>query len=388
MKPALLALVTFALGSAIGWIATRTEFSGNPQPLSNLTRNAAQSTDQATGPTSGPRIVVAGGPRYNFGKINRYAADSHEFEIINEGTAPLTLAIGKTTCKCTSFSFAKGELAPGERTTVRLEWTVKTGDPMFEQSAELLTNDPQHNPLQLTIHGDVVDTVRPDRSQFSLGDFSANESQTFRMRFYAFLDQDFRIEKHEWALQDTADRLKVEFVPLTSEQLAQEKGAVAGVEIVLSISPGLPLGPFQQTLKLTSNLTGHEPMEMVVVGNVVSDISLIGSGVYADKLVVSMGNLDQGKVHSKTVYVLVKGPHRDETGVRIDSTDPTQHFAATLGEPLRDNPKIIRYPLTITIPADAPPIARSGDEAYAKIKLAFTHPQVTEMTVRVRYTVK
>ncbi len=388
MKPALLALVTFALGSAIGWIATRTEFSSPSPPIAHQQELVAEPTDQATGPADGPRIVVVGGPRYNFGKINRYANDSHEFEIINEGTAPLTLAIGKTTCKCTSFSFAKGELAPGEKTTVKLEWTVKTGDAMFEQSAELLTNDPQHNPLHLVIHGDVVDTVRPDRTQFSLGDFSANELQTFRMRFYAFLDKDFRIEKHEWVRPEGADHLKVEFVPLSPEQLAQEKGAVGGVEVVLSISPGLPLGPFNQTLKLTGNLRGHEPMDIGVTGNVVSDISLVGSGVHADRLVVSMGNLDQGKEHSKTVYVLVKGPHREETAVRIESTDPAQHFAATLGEPLRDNPKIIRYPLTITIPADAPPIARSGDEAFAKIKLAFTHPQVTEMTVRVRYTVK
>jgi hypothetical protein len=388
MKPALFALVTFALGSAIGWIATRNEFSDRSPPIAPASQRVAEPTGAGTIPASGPRIVVVGGPRYNFGKINRYANDSHEFEIINEGTAPLTLAIGKTTCKCTSFSFAKGELAPGEKTTVKLEWTVKTGDAMFEQSAELLTNDPQHKTLHLVIQGDVVDTVRPDRTQFSLGDFSANEPQTFRMRFYAFLDQDFRLEKYEWVRPEGADRLQVEFVPLSPEQLAEEKGAVAGVEVVLSIAPGLPLGPFNQTLKLTGNLRGHEPMDMVVTGHVVSDISLVGSGVHADRLIVSMGNLNQGTEHSKTVFVLVKGPHREETNVRMESSDPTQHFVATLGEALRDNPKIIRYPLTITIPADAPPVARNGEEAFAKIKLAFTHPQVTEMTVRVRYTVK
>jgi hypothetical protein len=388
MKPTLFALLTLALGSAIGWIATSTEFADDTLPVDRVDSASAGSAANNASTTQAPRIVVVGGPRYDFGKINRYATDSHEFEVINEGTAPLTIAIGKTTCKCTSFSFAKGTLAPGEKTTVRLEWTVKTGDEMFEQSAELITNDPNNNPLPLTIHGQVVDTVRPDRSQFVLGDLSANEPQTFRMRFYAFLDKEFKVEKHEWVNPAGADRLSVEIVPLTPEQLTQESGAVAGVEIVLTVAPGLPLGPLHQMLRLTTNLPGHEPMEMAVTGTVVSDISLVGSGVLSDKLIVNLGTLTQGKEHQKTIFVLVKGPHREATAVKIESLDPQQFFHAALGEPLRDNPKIVRHPLTITIPADAVPVARNGDEAYARIKLGLTHPQVSEMTVRVRYTVK
>jgi hypothetical protein len=388
MKPALFAIATLALGAAIGWISTRTEFAGETLPVDIRTVSSPGRSGSAAAPTSGPRIVVANGARHDFGKINRFASDSHTFEIINEGDAPLTLALGKTTCKCTSFSFEKGELAPGERTKVKLEWTVKTGDSMFEQSAELLTNDPQNKTLPLTIHGTVVDTVRPDRTQFVLGDLSANEPQTFRMRIHAFIDKDFQIEKHEWAKKESADHFSVEFKPLTPEQIAEEPGAVSGVELALTVAPGLPLGPFSQTLKLTSNLPTHDPIEIPVYATLVSDISLAGSGVSADKLVVNMGVLDQGREHKKTVYLLVKGPHRDSTTISIASLDPTQHFQAELGEPSRDNPKIVRYPLTITIPADAVPVARNSSEAYAKIKLALTHPQVSEMTVRVRYTVK
>jgi hypothetical protein len=208
------------------------------------------------------------------------------------------------------------------------------------------------------------------------------------MRFHAYIDKDFAIEKQEWVKPDGVDHLNVQFVPLTAEQVAEESGAVSGVEVVLTVSPGLPLGQFTQTLKLTSNLLQHEPIEMGVMGTAVSDISLAGSGVSADKLVVSMGTLDQGTEHQKTVYLLVKGPHRDTTSINIVSLEPTQLFQATLGEPLRDNPRIVRYPLTIVIPADAVPVARTADEAYAKIKLALTHPQVSEMTIRVRYTVK
>jgi hypothetical protein len=387
MKPFLFALTTLALGSAIGWIATRSEFAREKLPIEPVSvRGSADSGGTAS--VIGPRAVVVGGSRYNFGTIDRYASDSHEFEIRNDGDAPLTLTVGKTTCKCTNFSAAKGSLAPGETTKVKLEWTVKTGDPLFEQSAELITNDPTANPLQLTIHGNVVDTVRPDRPQLSLGDVSANEPQTVRMRIHTYRDRQLAIEKHEWLRSEGVDHFEVSYAALSPEEVAQESGAFHGVEVTLTILPGLPLGPLAQTLKLSTNLVGHEAIEIPVVGNMVSDVSIVGSGVIADRLLINLGTLAQGAEHTKTVYLMVKGPYREETGLQIESLEPAQEFEATLGEPIRTNPKIVRYPLSIVIPAGITPVVRTSDETYARLKLAITHPQVKEMTVRLRYIVK
>jgi hypothetical protein len=63
-------------------------------------------------------------------------------------------------------------------------------------------------------------------------------------------------------------------------------------------------------------------------------------------------------------------------------------FSAKMGEPNRDNPKIVLYPLTIEIPANATPVSRAADGAYALIHLTTTHPDVKEMTVKVRYIIK
>jgi hypothetical protein len=170
--------------------------------------------------------------------------------------------------------------------------------------------------------------------------------------------------------------------------VAEENGAVSGFELELTVLPGLPLGPLAQTLKVMTNLKDHNALEIPLYGTVVSDVSLVGGGVNSDKLLVNMGTLDQGQPHHKTVFVLVKGPYREETKVQIAGTQPEEQFAAELGEPIRDNPKLVRYPLTITIPESAVPVVRNGDEAYARIKFDITHPQVKEMTVRVRYVVK
>lgn len=386
MKPTLFALATFALGSAIGWIATRTEFAAENLPLNEVRATAGNGSGEPA--KVGPKAIVVNGARYDFGTIDRFASDSHEFEILNGGDEPLSLVIGKSTCKCTKFATEKDALAPGEKTKVKLEWTVKTGDPMFEQSAELITNDPANNPLQLTIHGAVVDTVRADRSQLSLGDVSANEPQTFRMRIHTYRDHELAIEKYQWLNPDGTDHFEVSFVPLTAEQIAEEKGAYSGVEVVLVVLPGLPLGQLSQTLRLTTTLPDREPVEIPVAGTIVSDVTLVGGNVSADRLLVNMGTLEHGAEHKKTVYLVVKGPFRDETGLRIESVDPAQEFEAAIGEPIGDNPKVVRYPLTLVIPASALPVARNSDETSAQVKLAITHPQVKEMTIRVRYVLK
>ena len=63
-------------------------------------------------------------------------------------------------------------------------------------------------------------------------------------------------------------------------------------------------------------------------------------------------------------------------------------FKATLGEPNRDNAKIVRYPLTVEVPANATPVSRAADGAYALVHLTTTHPDVKELTIKVRYIVK
>jgi hypothetical protein len=384
MKPLLFALTTLALGSAIGWIATTSEFARERLPIEPVSASPAAGGAAAIG----PKAVVVGGNRHDFGTIDRYASDSHEFVVRNDGDAPLALNLGTATCKCTSFSAGKGTLAPGESTTVKLEWTVKTGDKLFEQSAEIFTNDPTANPLMLSIHGSVVDTVRPDRPELTLGEVSANEPQTVRMRVHTYRDRELVIKSHEWLRPDGVDRFEVTYTPLTPEQIAEEPGAFHGVEVALTIQPGLPLGPLAQTLKLHTNLPNHEAIELPVFGNVVSDVSLFGSGVVPDRLLVNLGTLTAGSETRRTVFLVVKGPYRDETQLTIESREPQNEFEATLGEPMRDNPKIVRYPLSIVVPASAPPAVRTSNETFAKVKLAITHPQVKEMTIRLRYTVK
>ena len=52
------------------------------------------------------------------------------------------------------------------------------------------------------------------------------------------------------------------------------------------------------------------------------------------------------------------------------------------------DPKIVRFPLTIEVPAGATPASHAAEGAYGLINLTTTHPDTKEMTIKVRYVVK
>ncbi len=382
MKPALIALVCLVLGVAIGWVSTRNEFARDVLPLTPARADNPQSEIAPA-----PRAVVVNGERHQFGTMDRYAKGSHVFKIRNEGNAPLELALGHTTCKCTVGELTTSRLAPGESTDVRLDWQVKTGESMFEQSAELTTNDPRHNPIHLTIHGNVIDTVRPDEPGFTLNDLSTNDTRIVRMGVWAYRATDLAVTSYRWLKPEHVDHLQVSIEPVPPD-VKWPQGATSGVVVALKILPGLPLGPISQTLQLDLNLSDREPLDLPLFGTVISDVSLAGPGVSASRLLVNLGQIKVGQGMKRTVFVTAKGPLRKDTEVRLSSSEPMGEFQATLGEAIRDNPALVRFPLTIEIPPSAAPIARNGDENYAHIRLTTTHPQVKELVVNLRYIVR
>src|SRR5262249_37960584 len=140
------------------------------------------------------------------------------------------------------------------------------------------------------------------------------------------------------------------------------------------------------TISVTTNQSS-EPQTVRVIGNVASDILLMGPNLVREKSLVSLGAITQATGKKHTIYLIVKGPHRDDTQVEIQSFEPTTDFSAKLGEPIHDSARTIRYPIVIEIPAGAAPVTRM-DGAYAQIHLTTTHPEVKELNVKVRYIVK
>lgn len=386
MKATIFALAALGIGIAVGLVVTNREFSHEVLPV-DITLTGGGQRLASTGKI-GPKVAIVNGARHDFGTMDRNAHGKHTWIVRNDGDAPLNLTTGQPSCGvCIKvFSVAKATLQPGEKTEVNIEWDVKTSDAEFEQSGPLDTNDKNRPSVQLALHGHVLDTVRTDRGDVHFHDLSANESASSSVNIYAFRDTELKIEKHDFSNPSLAKHFDISFAPLSTDELAREPNAKGGQKMTVEVKPGLPQGDFSETISITTD-QNPEPLSVRVIGNIASDILLMGPNVTRAKLLVSLGAISQkvGKKH--TVFVLVKGPHRDDTKVQIESVEPASEFSAKLGEPIRDSAKIVRYPITIEVPAGATLVTRM-EGSYATINVTTTHPEVKELNIKVRYVVK
>lgn len=393
MKTALVASGFLVLGAAVGVVSARLEFAGDILPTSGLQTAvkpqtpAAKAVPAATGAV--PKAVVVGGAYHDFGEMDRSAKGQHTFVVRNTGEAPLTLTKGTTTCKCTGFHFEDDQLPPGKEAKITLEWEAKTSDQEFSQSAELLTNDPLQPVVRLQIHGHVIDAVRPERPSLSLGSISANEQTVGRMKVYAYKRDGLEIVSHELLKSPQAALIQLETRPLTAEEVSLERGAKSGVEVQVTIAPGMPLGPIAQQMKLVTNFADLASIDIPLDGRVVGDITALGAGVNSEKQTLDLGVIRRGQAVRRTVQLLIKGPHRDTTELTLDSVDPAGSLQAELGTRLGDQ-KVVRYPLTVVVPADAALVSRLGTAGAGsgEIVISANHPNLKQYKLFVRFAVR
>ena len=119
-----------------------------------------------------PRAVVSGSHRF-FGEISVNAEVAHAFEVRNEGSAALALAVVPPSCgTCVSGSVSPASVPPGGRATVRASFRARQFGPVVA-SLKLRTNDPLRAVVALAVSASVTKgllldppslTVRLDRA--------------------------------------------------------------------------------------------------------------------------------------------------------------------------------------------------------------------------------
>ena len=137
---------------------------------------------------------------------------------------------------------------------VVVAYSTKKPDTMFQELIEFTTNDPDRPVVRLTIRGVVPDLFRADRDTLSLGEVSANDTATAEARIYAFFTNDIRIVDHQFMNPETARFFELRSAPLAADELAKERLAKGAVVASVTVKPGLPLGPVNQGVRLTTNL--------------------------------------------------------------------------------------------------------------------------------------
>jgi Protein of unknown function (DUF1573) len=388
-------LIALAVGIAAGLYTSYREFEGERLPTKNTLAVLAEKGG-SSGANEGPKVVVEGGEIFDFGTMDRGSKGHHDFVFRNVGTKPLVLTLRETTCKCTiptvnGKPMEKGDkltIAAGGSHSITLEWGVKTVQANYSQSAEFETTDLRREIVKLLIYGKTVDAIELEDASISFSGISANEPATEELVLFSHRDQELKITKQTWQDSPSKDFLEATFSPLSQDEVFRH-GAKGGLTMRVSLKPGLPLGVTNQTVTLRTNYEGIEPQVIPVTIRIVGDISVLGPRVPSGSTSVALGSIDQNVGMTHTVYLHIKGPHRDMTDVQIESIEPAS-LLATLEKPLTDSPAVKRIPLKIEVPAGVPlgNFLGTDNSKTGKIVLKTTHPDIKQIVIPVLFVVR
>ncbi len=346
-----------------------------------------------------PLLLPAGSPQpvlevkeeiFDFGKMERGEHRKHGFVFTNTGDAPLALKAGQPSCKCTVSEIEKKVIAPGESTTVVLEWHTEDTSGAFRTSAPITTNDRKRPRVELVIKGTVTQSFQAVPTSVILGKFAVDEEKSGKLRLYAFGDKPIDVVSHEFTQPETAEFFEVSSERLESDQVTWQD-ATQGTVVTVAAKPGLPPGSIRQTLRLGTSLSHVPPIDIPIQGTVKSHITVAGDRRWNSRnQSLSLGTIKSSEGESYLLRVQVSGEHRASTELNIEEvTSPALQVELGEKEELLDG-RIVQYPLKIEVPAGSRPVNHLGSSfgENARIVLSTTHPGIQQMVIRVRFAVE
>ncbi|MEX0675869.1 MAG: DUF1573 domain-containing protein [Pirellulales bacterium] len=387
MKARYVVMASGLAGVAMGFGITWANFSDAP-PL-DVPELSGVAGAGARGQV--PKLVVDD-TSHDFGLIDRHHTVRHSFRFTNVGTAPLTLKPGTTTCTaCTIAELSKAEVAPGETTEVVVEYSPRTAKPEFQQYAVVLTNDPEQPRVELKIIGSVTNQFRMLPDRVVLSNASASQPTTAEVRIFHYLSDKLRVV--DCTFDDTPS---ASFFAATSESIPRgelELDAKSGCRVLVTLNPGLPLGPFRQTIRLqleTGKNGERAEFEVPIEGAVASDLSIVGPGWHGASGVLSFdAGVKSDKGARRELNLLVRGDARRDIRIEPKKLDPPW-LLVTVREPVELNESVIRIPVTVEIPPGRPPAIYLGTDQgkFGEIILDVkNHPDLKEIRVHVSFAI-
>jgi hypothetical protein len=383
-----IAIVSLVVGAALGLGSVWVEFGTKVAQFEPHNQRAGATIPRE----SGPKAAVAGSTEYDFKVGQRNSKMKHTFVIRNVGDEPLTLEKGETTCKCTLSELEDGEVPPGGSANVLLDWKLETEGTKFRQSAMIRTNDPNNERISLSIFGTVVDLVKLEPSNLVITSAPISEETAVTFLLLGYKTETMAVKSHEFVNKETDEFFDLTFEEASVDVVKEHENAKCGLVGTLTIKPGLPLGPINQTIHIVTDVEDVGTLDMSVAGSVVSDISILGTSKFHPKAsVLDLGTVDRNEGIQEKLRILVKGPYRGDVKFEIVERDPDDVLAAWVDEPkLVGGNAVYMHTLNIEIAKDSRRISCLGTERseYGKIILTTTHPEVKTIPIYVRFSVR
>jgi Protein of unknown function (DUF1573) len=281
-------------------------FAGVAAVVSEYAPNAESersfAVDAAPGPK--PKVEVPGPLLYDFGSMAQLSEGTHSWEFKNIGDADLELWMESSTCSCTIAKLkSEGEekkkvvVKPRAATTIDLQWQTKQFRDEYKKGANIGTNDPTRRSVSLNVVGKVYPPVVVFPSEtMTFNAVSNEEPHQAKVAVFSVDRPDLKIKK----LSTTRPEFLVpQFRPLSPEECKLLK-VKAGLEVIVEMKPGMPLGRFQDELVIETDHPMKSELKLTVAGNTTGPISVIPDRVRIPSVSSSQGG-------SRDLTILVRG---------------------------------------------------------------------------------
>lgn len=397
MKP----VIAITMLGLVGVVVVGAAMIGNPPEKPVTEKLAPSPTPENDGfpplsPTGPYPTAVVDSTEHDFGTMEMGTTNEHTFTVRNEGDAPLVIEKGPVTCKCTLSETGGDAIPPGESANVKLEWTPAGAQPMFRQTAEIRTNDPENRTITLAIVGVVDEVLRVDPdADWDVG--RIDDDETFRVSgtiVSRVLDK-FSVT----SIETSAPFLTAKAEPLTEEELADPAvRAKCGYRIRVSLSADVPIGTVRESLTVTTDARGGKEERITLRGYRTGPFRLLpsaGTSFHPEAMLIDFGSVDVAKGAKASLFAMVKGLGDEELEISNVKTDPTFLRVAvepvnvgggkSEGEkPVTDKSKSKRYRLRFEIPPGSAPVTRQKTDP-ATVEFDTNHPEAKSLKFRINF---
>jgi uncharacterized protein DUF1573 len=224
-----------------------------------MTAGAQAQTETAKPAKPQPKAVVVT-PIQDFGNIQKTAKVTKEFEIRNDGNAPLLLREARPDCACAVADFDK-EIAPGATGKVRAELDPAEFTGPIRKQIVVFTNDPAAPELQLTM----VALVRPEvfiKPGYARYVYVQQEKVgVIAQTLWAADGRDFKVV----AVESPYPYLKATFREATAEDRLPEHPGKQW-KLFTTLDADAPVGPLTKPLIIRTDHPLQKEIEMEVSG--------------------------------------------------------------------------------------------------------------------------
>ena len=279
---------------------------------SDITQLMAASTDIPDEPRdartmAGPHpIAVIEDHVHEFGNMEPHQKREHTFVIRNDGTAPLKIRAGESSCKCTIGKVGSEIVRPGGESTILLSWHTTTETKLFAHEAEILTNDPNHPVLVCRVQGTVLQRIETSPETFSFSGVSPGTDS----------EMSVDITTQVWNGFDLTDITSnmaglVHNLARLSDQEKLDRGVKDGYRLTVKLPVDLEKGEFAGTVRMRIVPEGEphgEIFEIPVSGRVLRRVSVYGKGINSYGI-MQLGRVPVGKGIKKSFIVKVRDPN-------------------------------------------------------------------------------